>query len=489
MQSWIVSAGIGLATVACAETPPPTPIPMPPSPSPAPTPAPTPLATTPAPDKPYPITLAVALQLVNAKPLDIALAAQQVELATRHYERAKLLWVPNLMLGTDYFRHEGGQQNFAGEILRSNRHTFMAGFGPNLVVSSSDAIFAPLAARQDLLARTAWQQATTNDTTLAVAEAYMHVQQARAELAGATFAVRNAETVSAKVTALAEGLVPPLESNRARIELARRRQAVASATESWRIASAELTRLLRLEYGVTVEPSEPATLPIRVIADDQSPDVLVPIALTNRPELAAHQALVQATLTRLKQEKYRPLTPSVAIRSVSTNPSGSLGYGVFGGGVNDRMNQFGSRFDIDVQLVWEFSALGLGNRVRINERRVESYAATLELFRMQDRIAAEVVTAHAQLVAASERLNEAEPAYRDAVELVTKSIDGMGQTRRVGEYVTLVIRPQEVVAALQIFAQANSDYARAVGDHNRAQFRLYRALGHPPSALQSVVTP
>jgi outer membrane protein TolC len=43
----------------------------------------------------------------------------------------------------------------------------------------------------------------------------------------------------------------------------------------------------------------------------------------------------------------------------------------------------------------------------------------------------------------------------------------------------LIIRPQEVVAAIQSLAQAYTDYYGAIGDYNRAQFQLYRALGHP----------
>jgi hypothetical protein len=41
------------------------------------------------------------------------------------------------------------------------------------------------------------------------------------------------------------------------------------------------------------------------------------------------------------------------------------------------------------------------------------------------------------------------------------------------------VRPQEVVAAIQALAQAYTDYFGAVTDYDRAQFRLYRALGRP----------
>jgi outer membrane protein TolC len=224
-----------------------------------------------------------------------------------------------------------------------------------------------------------------------------------------------------------------------------------------------------------------------VIDPSATVDGLISIALSTRPELAGQEAVVQATLARLKQEKLRPLVPSLAVRSVSTNPSGSLGYGVFGGGPNNQLGNFGGRFDIDVQLLWEFQSLGLGNRARVAERRAENEAAMLDLFRTQDRIAAEVVQSFAQVRAAAERLNEAEPAMREAIELASRSLEGLGQTRRVGDTVVLVVRPQEAVAAVQALAQANADFFSAVSDYNRAQFRLYRALGHPAQCLAGAV--
>lgn len=453
---------------------------------PAPRPA-LPVARPEATDRVLPINLATALQLAHARPLDVQIAARQVSIAARQLDRARLLWVPNLVTGLDYFRHDGLQQNFTGDVVGSSRGSLGVGVGPNVVFNLSDAIHGPLVARQDLLARRAQQQAVANDATLAVAEAYFGVQQARGELAGATVALEKAEEVARNAEKLAEGLAPPLEANRAMVELARRRQAVAAVRERWRVASAELVRLLRLEPGTLVEPLEPANLTIPIIDPTTTLDALIPIGLTNRPELASHQAVVQAALARLKQEKLRPLVPSIALRSVSTNPSGSIGWAGFGGGANDKLNGFGSRFDLDLQVMWEFQSLGLGNRARVGERRAEQEAAILELFRAQDRVAAEVSTAFAQAKAAAERLAQSEPALKAALELVDRSLQGMTQTRRVGTTLVLVVRPQEVVAAVQALGQANADHSSAIGDYNRAQFRLYRALGHPGHSLAGAV--
>ena len=60
----------------------------------------------------------------------------------------------------------------------------------------------------------------------------------------------------------------------------------------------------------------------------------------------------------------------------------------------------------------------------------------------------------------------------------------MGQTRRPGgNVILLVIRPQEAVASVQALSQAYYDYYGSVADYNRAQFRLYRALGNPAQSL------
>jgi len=142
------------------------------------------------------------------------------------------------------------------------------------------------------------------------------------------------------------------------------------------------------------------------VPGDRPVDDLIPVALTSRPELAAQQALVRAALERLRQEKMRPLLPSVLLRGASTPVTGTLAGGTFGGGLNDSINHFGARGDFDLQLLWEFQNLGFGNRARVAEQRAEHQLALLEAFRLQDRVAAEVVQAHAQVVSAAERARQ-----------------------------------------------------------------------------------
>jgi outer membrane protein TolC len=434
-------------------------------------------------DKPLPINLATALQLANARSIDIAVAAERVRLAAAQYERAHVLWLPTIQFGVDYFRHDGRIQDVQGNIIDTSKSSFMLGAAPNAVFALSDALFAPLAARQVVQARQASVLAATNDTALSVAEAYFNVQQARGELAGALDAERRSEELVQRTTELARDLAPPVEATRARAELARRRQAVHSARERWHVASAELTRLLRLDATAVVEPIESPSWQITLVAPDKPVDDLIAVGLTNRPELASQQALVRAALAQLRQEKIRPLVPSILLRGAATNPAGTLAAGTFGGGINDDVGRFGSRGDFDIQVLWQLENLGFGNGARVKERRAEHQLAILESFRLQDRIAAEVKQAYDQSQSAAARIKEAESGLKDAVESVEQNFEGLKQTKRVGNLFVLVIRPQEVNAAVQALSQAYADYYGAVGDFNRAQFRLYRALGQPAQMI------
>jgi outer membrane protein TolC len=435
--------------------------------------------------RPLPINLAAAMQLAGTQSLDVLVAARQVRIAAAQYDQAKYIWLPSVLSGVDYFRHDGIAQNVSGDLTSNSRSNFLAGGSLNAVFGINDAIFGPLAARQDLNARRANLQAVNNDTALAVAEAYFTVQQARGELAGALQYVKDAEALAKRTEGLAKDLTPPIEATRAKVELARRQQAVSILRERWLTSSAELLRLLRLEPSAVVEPVEPVNLTIRLIDPAYSLDDLVAIGLTSRPELAANQALVRATLQRLRQERLRPLVPSLVLRGASTNPAGTLGVGTFGAGTNSRIGDFHGRFDYDAQVLWELQGFGLTNLARIDQRKAEREAAVLELFRTQDRVAAEIAQAYAQAQSAAERLAVAEPAAEQAQDLFKKSLAGL-TAKRVGELLVLIVRPQEVVAALQALAQANTDYYAAVADYNRAQFRLYRALGHPAQCLADI---
>jgi outer membrane protein TolC len=437
--------------------------------------------------RPLPINLPAALQLANVQAVDIAAAAERIRVAASLLEQAEVLWLPTITVGGDYNRHDGRNQDALGTVFDNSRSSGMlglgTGIGPAAVIDIGEAIFAPLAARQQVRARQADRQATSNDMLVSVSDAYFTVQQARGELAGAQATTQRMEDLVRRTKKLAPAVVPEFETDRAEAELARRQQAELSARERWKVAGAELMRLLRMDPSAQVEPQEPPHLRVELIDLHKPVDDLVPIALTSRPELASQQAQVQLTLTLLRQEQLRPLIPSLLLRGYSTPVTGTLGAGYFGGGTNGFFGNGGLREDFDVQLLWQFNNLGFGNRAQNHRREADNRLAVIELFRIQDRIAAEVVQAHTQAQMATKRVEVAEKGVRSALNSADKNLLALGQTKGAGNQMVLLVRPQEAVAAVQGLAQAYVDYYGAVADANRAQFRLYRALGQPAQCL------
>src|SRR5438552_7247583 len=260
------------------KAPDPHPLQTPVDPPPVPVAPPAPTAS----DKPLPINLPTALRLAGVQPIDIGLASERIRLAAAQLERAQVLWLPTVYLGTDYFRHDGQIQDVEGKVFGTSKSSFMVGAGPFAVFAVTDAIFAPLAERQVVRAREAALQTARNDSLQGVAEAYFNVQQARGELAGALDAARRAEDVvrrTEKLAAGGEGILADVDVFRARTEFARRDQALDTGRERWRLASAELVRVLRLDPAALVEPLEAPHLRVTLVALDKPVDDLIPMAL------------------------------------------------------------------------------------------------------------------------------------------------------------------------------------------------------------------
>src|ERR1700722_19770889 len=80
-------------------------------------------------DGPLPINLPTALQLANARAVDIAAAAERIRVAAAVLEGADVLWLPTITLGGDYNRHDGRNQDTSGRVFDNSRSSMMFGMG------------------------------------------------------------------------------------------------------------------------------------------------------------------------------------------------------------------------------------------------------------------------------------------------------------------------------------------------------------------------
>jgi outer membrane protein TolC len=437
----------------------------------------------------FPINLATALRLSDARPLIVAAAQASVWVAEAELTRAKVLWIPTFNLGFDYLRHDGGGPDFNKGIMTAPSVNFFYGGGGMWgTISTTDALYQPLAARQVLNSRHLDIQAAKNDALLQTADAYFQVHQYRGMYSGALYTVEQGQKLVEKVVQLSKELVPLVEVERARNMLAELEQRAVSWRQEWRVQSANLTQVLRLDPRAVVEPLEHDHTQITLIDPGRCLDDLMPIALTNRPELASRQALVQAAEVGIRAEKARPFLPNILINGFQT-PYEMIQAGIFGLGPNNSLNQWRGRVDLSYQPLWQLDAFGIGNLARIKEQRGMESMAVIELFKMQDMVAGDVTRALARVQSAAARVLQADRALRTGIITFNGHLEGLGQTSRLGTVLVLTYRPNEAVYSLQLLHAAFVEYFTTVAEYNRAQFELFHALGYPARELAQLRPP
>lgn len=423
----------------------------------------------------YPVDLPTALRLANAENLQIALAREQVRQAWAELDAAHALWLPSLRAGGNYDKHEGQIQQVTGSVLDVSRNSFYAGMGAGVIGSStasvpglyasfqmSDAIFAPLAARQAVYAQQSAACVATNDVLLQVSLGYLELLRTAGNLAIALEAQRDAEELAVLTKNYAttgQGL--PADADRASTEYSIRRENVFVAQEAVRVASARLAEVLRLDPRLILNPLDPTVVLIKLVKEDSPDGDLISLALRNRPELAEARYLVGVATERMRREQYAPLLPSIVI---------GTSYGDFGGGVGGAIDNSGGRLETDAIAFWQLRNLGLGDRAAQAEARSVVRQTQISQMASMDRVAREVVEAHIQLAARMREIPRLEEAVASAVASQKRNMQRIREAQGL---------PIEVLQSNQALAQARLEYLRALADYDAAQFRLYWAIGWP----------
>lgn len=427
----------------------------------------------------YQIDLATALRLADAQNPQVAFARERVQQALAQRQAADVLWFPSLRSGVSYAAHQGTLQDSAGAIIETNRQSLQAGAGafafgagPPMVPGISadfhltDALFQPLAARRAVDARRAASRTASNDLLLAVARGYLELQRSYGdlviaeELAGNTRELRRVTDSFARA-----GRGAQADADRVQAEDDLR------ANERWRyyegraIASSRLTRLLRLDQSLLLEPADERLIPLDLDSGDLPIQERIAVAQASRPELAETAHLIQEAYARLERERYAPLVPTVSM---------GMSYGGFGGSGSGTGYDFNDRTDFQAVAYWQLRNLGMGDRAAQRDRQSVVRQQCLLRQTMLDQVAQEVSEANSQVEYRKRQIKTAEHAVKAASDSYRRNL----QRIQGGEGL-----PIEVLQSISALAQARREQLRTIADYNAAQFALQRAMGSPFSAM------
>jgi outer membrane protein TolC len=416
-----------------------------------------------------PIDLPTALRLANASNPTISVARVRIQEAYYRQRQAAVSWLPNLQASTGYNRHDGILQNSTGLVFPTSKWNYFATGGAVMSFQVADALFLPLVARQLTQAEAARARTVTNDIQLQVALTYLDLLDAHGRLAVNAEARAYAEVMLGFAEASREAQMgkTPADVTRARAEVELRREERLDLETGAAEVSARLAQLLLMRPTVDLKPADPTVVPICLVPTDGPLDDLVVTGLMNRPEMAQFRALVAAARARWRQARVAPFMPRLDVGYLS---------GEFGGGLRDEPMRFGGRSDGAAQATWELHNLGAGDVAVARERRALYSEANLHMTEIQAQVGAEISAAakaarnrQRALAHSQEAVKQAEETWRRLREAAF-GLDG-----REKRY-----DPLEPLLAEQQVAEARTRYIREIIEYNKAQFRLYTAMGQPP---------
>ncbi|MGH7140491.1 MAG: TolC family protein, partial [Pirellulales bacterium] len=324
----------------------------------------------------------------------------------------------------------------------------------------------PLAVRQQVFTRQFDSRATANTLLLEAIVRYFELLAAEARLE----AIGQSERELGEIVRIAEhftrtGVGRPSDLDRAEAEAYLMHLQAQQAEERVALASARLAALLSLDTAVRLKTTQGPIPGLEIVDTSVGLQALLRIAERRRPELAAGTATIQHAVTRVRQEKTRPLFPLVMLGYSSSS------YG--GGGVlfPPQLSNFRGRQDFDVMALWTLQNMGMGNVATVSERRSMLNQAIAERTRTLNDVRQQVVAAYGlvqgertQIQITQRQTSDAEQGFREELERLFGA-DAL---------------PIEVLNSVKQLAMVRQELIEAVTGYNKAQFRLYVAIGYSP---------
>ncbi len=427
-------------------------------------------------ERAFSIDMPTALRLAAAQNHIIAVAKERIEEARVEYDAAYMLLLPTLNPGLAYHYQRGRLQETNGNLLEVDRASGFAGLGGgavgagavvppgvSIVADLSSVLFEPLAARQKLNVAEHGAKSVRNQILLDVAIAYYDLVHAKAQRAISQETAQHAADLAELTARFAEtGIGLESDAQRVAVEKVLREKDLRESEEAVLVRSAILAGLLHLDVTVVLDPAETNVVPVTMVEDDDSLGALVATALAHNPVIVQREARVAYEHERYRQAQYRPWLPSFALNA---------SVGAFRGeGGGHTLADGGSRVDYNAQIIWTLSFDHITNARRQRSRHRQ---ARLEQEGIKKDVEVVVVQAHHRVESTKDQIALTVPAIESAQRSLQLNRNRIFDKQGL---------PIEVLQAIDSLAAARRVYLDPVIAHNKAQFRLYTAMGQPPMA-------
>ncbi len=373
------------------------------------------------------IDLPTTLRLAGARDFEIRLAEERAELARAEHAAARQKLYPWFTVGAGSRRHWGRVQTVEGDIID-------AAIGVQTRLQFGEARFGALAADQRADAARFDSESQRQDSVLAAE-------------AGVAF----------------QGDVFRARAQAAQDEVARRQ-----AEEQVVLSVVRLAARLRLDPAVDLVAADALPEPLDLVPLDRPASAWMSDSMSNRAELHAGAARLEAARIERRAARHAPLYPTIGAGAA---------FGGLGGGRDGDLDDFGDSADFTLALSWSIGPGGLFDRPRGAAAASRERAQALLEERLRENFLLQVAEAPARLL-----------SLADQIGCSARALEAAEQTLRLSrerrEFAVGVVA--ETVLAAQEAARARRAHFALVAEFNKARFLLRRAGGlnrpHPMSA-------
>ena len=421
-----------------------------------------PVEAKPALPKPIPISLDTVLRMAQDQNGQVRIARLRLDDAARDHHAAARHWLPDISVGIAAYRHDGGIQDFDGNLLRTRFTNALAGLELAGKYDWKEHLY-----RRVETERRVWQQKgelskLTSETLLDATSTYIGLLAARSGIAvSVELEVRLKDLLdqSKKLAKLDPGL--QIEVSSIEREMMAQNVLTVKLREAHKAATAKLAYLLGLDPCCQFLVVDGKLMPINITDGNQPVQKLVDQALSRGPGVRELEGLLHAVESaRNANYGLNHWMPSVEV---------SLIEGGFGAASGSRSLDWANRLDFGIRLRYNLTDIGFSKHKRRQadsnieqvQLSVQELRAKLTLGVQEARDA--IHSGLEQVTLADKHIRYAEESHKLSDTRFREGIKGRSAT--------------EVLVALRSLGGARLEFIQAVRELNRAQLRLFILVG------------
>jgi outer membrane protein TolC len=406
-----------------------------------------------------PISLDTVLRLAQDQNGQIAIARSRLQEAFAQKDVAAKKWLPDVSVGTAYYRHEGGIQDFTGQLIRSSYGSVFSGLEMRGKLDLREAAYLRIDAE-----RKVWQQKgelskLTGETLLDAAGTYVDVLAARTSEAVSL----ESEDKLAELAGLAQTLakIDPglrVEAIRVGSEIQGQKLLTRKAREGASNAAAKLIFLLGLDPASDLVPVDGQLAAFELVNYTQPPQALAAQALAKGPGVRELEGLL-ALIDEARAKGSGRFVPTLEM---------TMAEGAFGAGPGSQLS-WDNRWDLGLHVKWSLTE-ALTQRQRRRLADAQSQQARLGYQELRAKLTLGVHEAREACLSGKDQMQYAQLQIRDAEEALRLSLTRLKENIKGAS-------PSEVLMAIRGLAGARLTYIQSIRDFDKAQLRLFVLIG------------